>query len=43
MKGMLPEIREVEMGRIEVRQVYKITNVEQFQVVMFFQEGTKKL
>ena len=28
MKGMLaPKTREVEMGRIEVRQVYKITNV----------------
>ena len=28
MKGMLaPKYREVEMGRIEVRQVYKITNV----------------
>ncbi|NLP25879.1 MAG: translation initiation factor IF-2, partial [Clostridiales bacterium] len=28
MKGMLaPKIREVELGRIEVRQVYKISNV----------------
>ena len=28
MKGMLaPKTREVELGRIEVRQVYKITNV----------------
>ena len=28
MKGMLaPKFREVECGRIEVRQVYKITNV----------------
>ena len=28
MKGMLtPKTREVELGRAEVRQVYKITNV----------------
>ena len=28
MKGMLaPKVREVELGRIEVRQVYKISNV----------------
>ena len=28
MKGMLaPKFREVDLGRVEVRQVYKITNV----------------
>jgi translation initiation factor IF-2 len=28
MKGMLaPKFREVELGRVEVRQVYKISNV----------------